>query len=309
MEDLRNAFNTFKNIDTFQRVDEVHPLDLYVGIDEHSRWTLLLICEERPQKFTSSKMIDAKLGVREDGRWAVSLSLINKDYEDIFLLFCGDIIDSSRSFCDKDKGARFVVKRYLEWKEMLANSRGDLLTASEIKGLLGEMYFLDQELIKTYGTEKAVQSWTGPKALHQDFVLDDTWYEVKTTSSGRDEVKISSVEQLDRENDGGLVIVFADKTSKTNSKALTLNLMYAKLMSQMTDDETKLEFSDTLLKLGYYPRPEYDDDEYTFEVKDVWHYFVNASFPCLRRENLPSEVTQADYFISLPAIKEFREEK
>lgn len=74
---------------------------------------------------------------------------------------------------------------------MLANSRGDLLSASEIKGLLGELFFLQTYLAPMYGIEKAAISWTGPRLLPQDFIIDDIWYEVKTISSSRDSVKIS----------------------------------------------------------------------------------------------------------------------
>lgn len=309
MTNLKDLFNSITRIDSYQRVDDAHPLDLYVGVDEMSRWTLLLVCDVRPKQLTSSKMIQAKLGQRNDGRWAVSLSLVKDEYRDMFILFCGDIIESSRTIRNKDKAAKFVVSRYKEWKEMLAKTRNGLLTPEEIKGLLGEMYILDSELMSRYGSDKSVLSWTGPKAAHQDFVLDDTWYEIKTISSGKDEVKISSVEQLDCQNDGKLIVVFADKTSRTNANAINLNLVYRKLLSRLMDDDVKAEFCDMLLKYGYYPRPEYEDVDYTFEVKDVRHYMVTESFPCFRRKDIPADITKVDYIISLPAIKDFREEE
>lgn len=309
MTDLKDLFNSITKNDSYQRVDDAHPLDLYVGVDEMSRWTLLLVCDERPKQLISSRMIQAKLGQRKDGRWAVSLSLVKDEYRDMFILFCGDIIESSRTIRNKDKAAKFVVSRYKEWKNMLANTRNGLLTPEEIKGLLGEMYILDSELMSRHGSDKSALSWTGPKAAHQDFILDDTWYEVKTISSGKDEVKISSVEQLDCQNDGKLIVVFADKTSRTNVNAINLNLVYMKLLSRLMDDDVKAEFCDMLLKYGYYPRSEYEDVDYTFEVKGVRHYMVTESFPCIRRKNIPSDITKVNYIISLPAIKDFREEE
>ena len=309
MTDLKDLFSSITRIESYQRVDDTHPLDLYVGIDEMSRWTLLLICDIRPKQFTSSKMIQAKLGKREDGRWTVSLSLVKDEYRDMFILFCGDIIESSRAIQNKDKAANFVIVRYREWKEMLANARNGLLTPEEIKGLLGEMYVLDSELMPRYGSEKSALSWTGPKAAHQDFILEDTWYEVKTISSGKDEVKISSVEQLDCQNDGKLIVVYADNTSRTNENAINLNLIYMKLLSRLMNDDVKTEFCDMLLKYGYYPRPEYEDIDYIFEIKGVRRYIVTTSFPCFRRKNIPADITKVDYCISLPAIKDFMEEE
>lgn len=308
MINLQDIFKTINQIDVYQRVDTTHPLDLYVGVDEMSRWTLLLICDSRPAFPVSSRMIQIRIGQRTDGRWTISLSLINSDYKDMFLLFCGDIIDSSRTIKSKDKAVGFVGTRYKEWKEMLACSRNGLLTPEQIKGLLGEMYILENELMEMYGPEKSALSWTGPKAAHQDFILDDTWFEVKTVSSGKEEVKISSVEQLDCSNCGKLIVVFADKTSRTNINAVNLNLVYMKLLSRLFDDDVKAEFSHMLLKYGYYPRPEYEDTDYVFEVKGVKHYLVTESFPCFRRRNIPTNITKVDYYISLPAIRDYREE-
>ena len=49
MEDLREFFNSLTGFESFKRVDDIHPLDLYIGVDELSHWTLLLICDKKPQ--------------------------------------------------------------------------------------------------------------------------------------------------------------------------------------------------------------------------------------------------------------------
>ena len=297
MTDLKDVFSRVTQSKSFIRVDNVHPLDLYVGTDEMSRWTLLMLCNIKPRQLTSSRMIHAVLGQRPDGRWSVSLSLVKEEYRDMFVLFCGDIVESSRAIRNKDKAAAFVVNRYKEWKEMLAGTGAGLLGSEEIKGLIGEMYVLDSELMQQYGPEKAAMSWTGPKAGRQDFVLDDAWFEVK----------ISSVEQLDCQNNGTLIVVYADKTSRTDANAIDLNKLYTKLLSRLTDDEARAEFSNMLLKYGYYPRYEYESPDCTFAVKGTVHYNVTKQFPCLRRGNIPTSITRASYYISLPTISEWKE--
>jgi len=308
MDNLKERFESIHGVDVYQRVDETHPLDLYIGLDDMARWTLLLVCNTRPNHLESSKMIYGKIGLRKDGRWTISLALIDRQYQDMFVLFCGDIIDSSRNIRNKDRAAQFVVLRYHEWKKMLANSKGGLLSAEEIKGLLGEMYILDTELMSRYGPEEAALSWTGPQLAHQDFIIADTWYEVKTVSSGRDSVNVSSIEQLDTESKGHLIVVFADKTSLTNERLINLNMVYYRLLSRLLNDEVKESFSNTLLKYGYYPRPEYEDADYSFEVKDIQRYLVKDDFPCLRRSELPASVIKAEYILSLPVIQTYRED-
>jgi hypothetical protein len=170
------------------------------------------------------------------------------------------------------------------------------------------MYFLKDFLCAKYGAEKAALSWTGPKRLPQDYIIEDTWFEVKTVSSSRTEVGISSVEQLDCTKTGELVVVRADKTSVTNTDAVNLNMLYKELLSMLPNDDSREQFSTMLLRFGYYPRPEYEDEEYTFEVKATARYSVSADFPCLRRANLPESVTEAKYSLSLTTIDSFRKE-
>lgn len=45
-------------------------------------------------------------------------------------------------------------------------------------------------MIPTYGVEKSVLSWIGPREAAQDFVVDDTWYEIKTIASSSEVVTI-----------------------------------------------------------------------------------------------------------------------
>ena len=308
MADIKKILGSIDHMDTYQRVNSTHPLDLYIGIDETARWTLLLISEYPPLKVASSRMILVKSGKRPDNKWSLSFSLIENAYKDMFVLFCEDIIASSESIANKEKATRFVSRRYNEWREMLANARGNLLSPEEIKGLLGEMYFLKEYLSEIYGAEKAAMSWTGPKRLPQDFIIDDIWFEVKTVSSSRSEVQISSIEQLDCENPGELVVIRADKTSTTNAHALNLNILYKALLAQLPDDDSRERFSTMLLRHGYYPRPEYEDEEHTFEIKNVTRYDVTQDFPCLRRIALPESVGEAKYALILATIDSYRKE-
>ena len=308
MADIKTIFGAINHLDTYQRVNSTHLLELYVGNDDTARWTLLLISEYPPMKVASSRMILVKSGRRSDKKWSLSFSLVDDSYRDMFVLFCEDIIASSACISNKEKATRFVGKRYKEWREMLANAHDSLLSPEEIKGLLGEMYFLKVFLCTRYGAKEAALSWTGPRHLPQDYIIDDTWYEVKTVSSSRAEVTISSIEQLDCVKPGELVVIRADKTSVTNTDAVNLNTLYRELLAMLSDDDAREQFSTMLLHYGYYPRPEYEEEEYTFEIKATTRYAVSTDFPCIRRTNLPESITEAKYSLSLATIDSYRRE-
>lgn len=84
MSDIKRILSGINHLDTYQRVDSTHPLDLYVGIDDTARWTLLLISDFQPLSVTSSRMIMIKSGKRSDSKWTQSFSLVDDRFRDIF---------------------------------------------------------------------------------------------------------------------------------------------------------------------------------------------------------------------------------
>ena len=127
-------------------------------------------------------------------------------------------------------------------------------------------------------------------------------------SKGKSEVDIASIEQLDSANDGHMIVVEADITSLTNENRLNLNIVYQRLLSKISSDTAKEYLCSMLMRYGYFPRPEYENGEYTYEIKGVQHYYVDKSFPCLRRTALPCSVKRATYELSLTAIQDYRED-
>ncbi len=284
-------------------MDEKHPLDLYLGKDSLSRRTLFLISSTQPQHMISSLVISAVAGKRKDSKWGISFILLDNKYSDIFSCFCNDIIESSRSLEDKNNGADFITSRYNKWQTMLSKSRGELLSQSAIKGLIGELLFLKNFLIPKYGQEVAVNSWIGPDRADQDFICNNTWYEVKATESGSDSINITSVEQLDTPKDGELVVVYLDKTSLADESKITLNRIYEEVYNLLKNDDLKNKLSGILLGFGYFPRPEYDDP--AFKLTKISRYLVNRTFPSMRRQSIPEAVINSKYQMSLSSIDNY----
>lgn len=292
--------NSNEDNNSFKRVDESHPLDIYIGIDNLSRQTFFLISEKEPTSMTSSQIISASVGKRKDAKWGISFTLLDNKYSDIFGCFCNDIIESSRLIRNKNSGADFIVNRYIKWQLMLSRSKGGLLTHSVIKGLIGEIHFLKEYLIPKYGQEIAVNSWIGPDKADQDFVCNNTWYEVKSTDSGSEGINITSVEQLDMQINGELVIVYLDKTSSADNFKITLNKIYKEVHDLLKDVNLKNKLSTILLNLGYFPRPEYDEP--AFKLTKVNRFLVDSNFPSIRRKNIPQAIINSKYLLSISAI-------
>jgi len=290
-----------QDLNSFKRVDESHPLDLYIGIDDLSRSTLFLVSQSEPPMISASQIINVAIGKRKDDKWGISFTLQDNKFKDLFTSFCNDIIDSSRSLKNKDLGAAFICDRYEKWQDMLSKLNGELLSPPLIKGLIGELIFLKEYLFPLYGQEKSLNSWIGPERADQDFVCEDTWYEVKATVSGSESVIISSIEQLESPITGELAIVYLDKTSYSDNSKLTLNSLFKEIHDSLANEILKNKFGEILLNLGYCPIPEYDGP--AFKFSGIERFKVDSKFPFVKRDILPEAVLNLNYKLSIPLLK------
>ena len=301
--DSKKTVMNLDETDSFRRVSKYHPLDLYIGKDVSGKPTLLLLSTPEPPHVFSSKLIEVHIGKRADERWALSFSLNDSKFEDIFYHFCDDIAESSEDVSDEDQGALFICNRYIKWQQLLKKNSSGLLSFSEIKGLIGELIFLKNFLFKKHTSKESLLSWIGPNKADQDFVCPECWYEVKAVVSGAESVHISSVEQLDSEKPGELVVIYLDKTSQSDPNKITLNDLIDKITESLTYGDERRILKNILIEQGYFAREEYD--EYVFKYSGHARYAVKVGFPTLQRKNLPQAVAEVKYTISLSSISEY----
>jgi hypothetical protein len=299
---IKEKFEGIDGIDVFQRVDNEHPSDIYLGYDQDSRFTLLLISTNEPPFMASSQVIEIKILRRKDNHWSTTFSLRQTTFQDIFLHFCFDIVESSRKIKPENIHI-FIASRYKKWQNMLQKLSSELLSQNAIKGLLGELIVLNDILIPSLGETKAVNSWIGPDQADQDFVFDESWVEVKAINSGGDTVTISSIEQLDSCFDGDLVVVYLDKTSQSDASSISINSYFDKVYEGLKEQSAKDRLVEILLNFGYVKQKEYD--HLLFKYNGSRTFSVTSEFPSLRRNAVPTSVINAKYVISLGAISGF----
>ena len=302
-------FEKFLEDEYFQRADSDSVLDLYYGVSSGLRPTLLLKSSSRLRALNSTKSINVILTYNKDvAEWMLSFALMDNDLIGVFVNFCNDMISAARMFNNPTDALSFFEKRYESWRKMLAAGVTGYLSDFQIQGLLGEFKFLIEFMIPKFGVEEAVQSWIGPLKAAQDFVMGDTWYEVKTISSRVEKVTISSLIQLDSQNIGNLVIYRADKTSVSDVKAVSLNMQFKKLMIVLHRfPELAHSVQSWLLGIGYTPSSYYDDKVYSFKKRTF--YQVNSSFPALRRRDIPNAIISAKYDISVPSLESYKRDE
>lgn len=302
MKEIGAAFSKFDQSNYYSRIDAVHPLEIWYGLDENGRKAVELRAKFHYKNVKGTTAIEINQ-YHNDQYNTICFSLKNPEMEGLFFKFCEDLVERTRTIQDGNEGYLAIINRYYQWKKMFLNPTMYVLGEREIMGLIGEILFLTQKLIPEVGTTRALNSWSGQELTHKDFSLDDTWYEIKAISKARNEVSISSLEQLDSDKDGSLIVYLFEKMSPEFS-GITLNKLVFESLKCFDTDSERDDFINKVNRQGYSYNTCYDT--YIYDVKDRFEYIVSDSFPRLTKANVPDAVIKAKYELSLTAIDGFR---
>jgi len=291
-----------------RRADPKHPLDFFITYDEKPNMQLILLTDYQLSLPCSSKQIYVRGNKRADGRNAVCFSLEDNKLKDQFVSLCWDIMDCSFEIQDKKAAAQSAVKRFKMWQKLFAEMKSKKLSETEVKGLIGELSVLKDICVPKYGIDKAVSGWVGPLGADRDFAFEDMWYEAKYVSLSMDKVSISSLDQLDTDEAGELVLCRYEKTSDAAEGKITLNSLVQDIRKlASTSENTQVSFLNRLALSGYNSENEQVDQPYMFHSFE--RYSVKSeSFPRIRRSKVPIEVAQCTYQLSIPALHQWKAE-
>lgn len=278
-----------------------HPLDWYVRYVTQDQRSVVIISDTPVDKIDSSKSIETACNPRKDGKYAISFTLMDRNQEDVFITMSGDIIEFSRVESIPQSALMRVLRRYAAWMKLLDHKHNALLGINAQKGLIGELLYLKEIIEFGLKPSEAVAGWLGPDGADQDFSYDDGWHEIKVTGLSSAFVSISSIEQLDSDALGELIIFRIDRCAPAQPGAFTLYKLVHSIFDLMLTDVGALD--DFVLKLGsagYIDMPEYDKQFFVFSSKQA--YCVNEGFPRMRRQEVSTEIINAEYQLSIPSL-------
>lgn len=283
-----------------QRVDPNHPLDFFVGINEKGYDQLALITIIEPYQMKSSKALEVEKNKRKDGKWATQISSVERKNQDIFARLCVDLVENSYSSLSEQDGIGRVTARFLAWQSLFATMH-ESLPKSVLKGLVGELSFANMLIEKGVSKDGIINSWMGPNGSDRDFTLTSQWFEVKAISTGKDKVTISSLNQLETNENGYLVVCYVDESTSTDPDALSISKFITNMRAQLMDaPKASRLFEEKLVNLGYIDKSIYDDMYFTLNGMD--YFEVDSKFPRLVTENVPTEIVGVRYDLSLVGI-------
>ena len=171
-------------------------------------------------------------------------------------------------------------------------------------GLIGELMFLKDHMISERGIDVALDSWMGPEKTHKDFSDQQDWFEVKTINFGKESVRISSIEQLDSDVNGTLVVYELERMSPSY-EGIRLNQLVNSIIALLKNASQRETFMAKLQLYGFDFSNE--NDNLVFALRNQYVYRVDTkSFPRLHRSLLPDAISRAQYDLSLTEIESFK---
>lgn len=281
---------------------DIHPLSLQIGHGSNSFKSFVVMDSGAVKDIPSSFAIKAENPILANGKMALEFQLVYNSFEEEFQRLCWDMIEATvESPCPlKD-----MIARYMAWQRLLQYYRMGIMSFERQKGLLGELLFL-QEIINTYGAQFAVTSWCGPDGSDQDYLFETSWAEIKTIALATKRIKISSLEQLEQEQDGYLIVYVLEQSTPGENRVALPDIVAS--IRQLLAENLILadQFEMKIFKYGYREK---DEDKYRknyFRVIEKREYLVDDRFPKLTRKSVPTELLACKYELSLPAIEQYR---
>lgn len=288
----------------YLRVTAVHAVDLFVGVDDGRR-SILLVCDREPPRAQQFEAISVQSRRREDGRWALLVSLERPSLATLFSYLAEDLVLVTEREQDCYRASVLLVERLKWWQRLLSSGRTGVLGDAELRGLVGELLFLRDCAIPILGPSMAVRSWVGPFDAPRDFRFDDVDVEVKAIARDAKAVNISSLEQLEP---SGVPIVLStvilESVAEGSQSAWSVRSIVGDVRARCEPTASIIgDLSERLWAVGYVDSPEYE--KVWFRSKGRRFFACAEEFPKLVSNVVPAGVVRCAYQIDLDSIEKF----
>jgi len=224
---------------------------------------------------------------------------------EMFRLVTGEIVDAVRAGSTPLEAVQSTLAR---WRRFWASVPEMGLTAEQVRGLFGELWFLFFWLLPQ--DLQSVNYWHGPEGARHDFQWLGHSVESKTTNSVRGHIhRINGVDQLSPPEQGTLHL-FSLRVRDEPNALNSLPALIEQIRTRVKGDAALADRLDTgLARAGYSPAHAERYRDQKFIVIDERLYRVDAGFPRLIAASfvggVPIGVERIDYDVNLESADAF----
>jgi hypothetical protein len=235
----------------------------------------------------------------------ITFILLDNELDEVFALFIENIYESINNLDNESMVINQTLDSIAKWKKLFDKIKSTLLTEEEQKGLVGELLFISESIENEVPKDTIIENWFGPDYYNKDFVINNKGFEIKTTTQDRPTIKISSEQQLDKQ-DLNILYLIQYNLEESKSNGFTLPELINKVSLEIADNYIlKSKFDEKLVKIGYN-HDDYSkyDKKYKLIEKNV--YNVNDNFPKITKSTLPKGIFNSIYNIEILVLDEYK---
>ncbi|MGB5157361.1 PD-(D/E)XK motif protein [Desulfobacterium sp. N47] len=298
-----------------RRIDHTHSLDLFWARDHFGRYLFVYEFSSEAESISNINLPDL-VGIQTayiPANGSINSNrlvlLLNEQSNwELFLSLCNDLVQATRQSKTSASAVQTILRRLTRWHEFLRKNRSELLTEEKIKGLIGELLFIRNYLIPTFGSGRAIQFWQGTEGLPQDFNINNSAIEVKCQSGATSPyVRISSAEQLCPQlPEMYLFVITLGKSTPETENAINLPGLISNIRDILqSDTSSHIErFNDLLHMIGYIDSDSYLDFTYILAGEKMFQ--VTEGFPRICNHDIHHGIVKLSYDISLSECEPFK---
>ena len=280
---------------------------LNIGFNSKNQRCLLLelpISFEKPFKQYEKENLSLKYFKNERCLCIMLNDIYFKDLFDDLIL---SIFSKIYQVLDPNDYSELFTKHFFKWSAFFEKKKFDGLSREQVKGMIGELFFLKNQLLElSINVDDIISTWRGPYDEGHDFVSDFVDYEIKTIENTKNNVRISSEFQLESEKGKELLLVVIsvvfDIENGLSLKSL-INDIKSIILDKLGDNSI---FINAISQKGlvFDDLEQYEIYKYT-PVFETLYDCTKINFPKLISSNTPEEINEINYNIRLNLIDEF----
>ena len=235
----------------------------------------------------------------------ITFILLDNELDEVFALFIENIYESINNLDDESMVINQTLDSIAKWKKLFDKIKSTLLTEEEQKGLIGELLFISESIENEVPKDTIIENWYGPDYYNKDFIINNIGFEIKTTTQDRPTLKISSEQQLDKQ-DLDMLYLIQYNLEESRSNGFTLPEIINKVRIEIAVNYIlKSKFDEKLIQIGYN---EDDSDKYDTKYKliEKYIYDVNKDFPKITKSTLPKGIFNSIYNIETLVLDAFK---
>lgn len=234
----------------------------------------------------------------EINKRALVVELNDNMFSDEFILFSSIILDIAKNSATEDDAISTIAEKLKQFEKFISSTTKKFNFEKRM-GLIGELYFMENFLLKNLDVLECVNSWKGPHNSSHDFIFNNFRFEIKSSSNDTNTVKISSLNQLDP-NEKNLFMV-RNHITENNNLGITIDEMIKTIDKKilLVSNELSLQFHSLVRQYGYAveEEKEYSNFKYILSGRDF--YQIDKDFPSINKNNAPVGIIHASYDLDL----------